>query len=117
MVINNYNFLFNQDKTTTSGKGSLAVDNDNLSTESSTYYNNKKQESSSINDVLLLYIKIFGGVDIFLSFLYIGVCMYDRQIRLSRVTNTCVITPGKNSTYENADVVFSIEQASTSRIL
>lgn len=106
-----------RDKTTTSGKSYLAVDNDTLSTESSTYYNNKKLESSSINDALLLYIKIFGVVDIFLSFLYIGACMYDRQIRSNRVTNTCVIMPEKNSSYENVDVVFSSEQASTSRIL
>lgn len=110
-------FSFNQYTTTTSGKGSLALDNDTLSTENSTYYNNKKLESSSTNDALLLYIKIVGGVDIFLSFLYIGVCMFDRQIRSNGATNTYVIMPGNNSNYENVDVFFSSEQASTSGIL
>lgn len=109
--------FFNQDTTTTSGKGSFALDNDTLSTENSTYYNNKKLESSSTNDALLLYIKIIGGVDIFLSFLYIGVCMFDRQIRSNGATNMYVIMPGNNSSYENVDVFFSSEQASTSGIL
>lgn len=112
-----FSIFFNQDTTTTSGKGSLTLDNDTLSTENSTYYNNKKLESSSTNDALLLYIKIVGGVDVFLSFLYIGICMFDRQIRSNGATNTYVIMPGNNSSYENVDVFFSLEQASTSGIL
>lgn len=120
-VINIYTYFFlffvYQDTTTTSGKGSFTLDNDTLSTENSTYYNNKKLESTSTNDALLLYIKIVGGVDIFLSFLYIGVCMFDRQIRSNEARNACVIMLGNNSSYENVDVFFSSEQASTSGIL
>lgn len=97
MVVNSYNFYYNyfffQDTTTTSGKCFLAVDNNAISTESCTYYNNnnikKRQiESISTNDWLLLVIKIFGGVNISISFLYIDVYMYVRQILSNRVTNT-----------------------------
>lgn len=87
-----FTFFF-QDTTTTSGKGFLAIDNNALSTKSCTYYNNnKKLESNSTNDSFLLFIKIFGVVDISISFLYIDVCMYVGQILSNRVTNTCHVS-------------------------
>lgn len=123
MVVNSYIYFLFQDTTTTSGKGFLAVDNNALSTESCKYYNNinnqKKLESNSTNDLLLLFIKIFGDVDIFISFLYIDVCMYVRQILSNRVTNTCHVSscPERIQVMKMSIWFLSSEPASLSRIL
>lgn len=62
------------------GKWFLVIDNNVFLIKSCMYYNNndKKLELYLINDLFLLFIKIFGGVDIFIFFFYIDVCMYVR---------------------------------------
>lgn len=56
------------------GKGFLVIDNNVFLIKSCMYYN----KLNLVNDLFLLFIKIFGGVDIFIFFFYIDVCMYVR---------------------------------------
>lgn len=64
--------------------------------------------SFSTNDVLIILIKIFGGVDILLIFMYLVIFVIDRQREKSthQTENTLTYTIRNNSMYENIEIEF-----------
>lgn len=61
--------------------------------------------NSKTDQMLLLFIKIFGGVDIVLLSAYLVVCIYDRSEREKKVYP---YSHGNSTLYEN--VLFSASQ-------
>ena len=62
--------------------------------------------SFSTNAVLIILIKIFGGVDILLNFMYAVIFVIDRQREKSthQTENTPTYTIRNNSMYENIEI-------------
>lgn len=83
----------------------LPVGNNTESTEKN-HTDTKSQQSNTVNNEIILCIKIFGCVDILLICTYSAMCIYDRQHRILRKANTNGNVPGNNSVYENAEIFF-----------
>ena len=64
--------------------------------------------SSITNGILITLIKIFGGVDILLIFIYTVIFVIDRQREKNayQTENTATYTTRNNSMYENVEIDF-----------
>lgn len=83
----------------------FSVVNNTVLTEKSREHE-QTQHSNTVNNTVILCIKIFGCVDILLICIYSAVCIYDRQHQTLEMVDTNESVPGNNSTYENAEIMF-----------
>uniref|UniRef100_A0A8W8JGL9 Uncharacterized protein n=1 Tax=Magallana gigas TaxID=29159 RepID=A0A8W8JGL9_MAGGI len=56
------------------------------------------------NDILLIYIKLFGCIDLVLFCLYYGVSLYDRKS--DQMTDIPIIVFKPNRVYENIEIEY-----------
>ncbi|XP_062587072.1 uncharacterized protein LOC134248685 [Saccostrea cucullata] len=94
---------------------STVMENDTIwTTETSSYmYTNSTSrvstnEPSSINRILLIFIKVIGFADVLMILTNVAVCIYDRQYKAySRdLRDTTVNFPDNDTMYENVQIIF-----------